>query len=104
MKTKSEIIKEEIELKKKELEQLEKEEKLELRHSVIKDLSEYTTQEKCDYFDKIYNRAELVLKLAEEESDEEDTDRDSWEKMMETLARDTESFWTYYNNIFEGDE
>lgn len=101
MKTKVEIIKEEIEAKKRELEQLELEEKTEVRRAAIKDLSEYTDYEKCKYFDETYSNALIVLKLAEEDGQEDDNEREAWERQLNILARDNDPFWTYYENLFD---
>lgn len=100
-KEREKIIKE-IEAKKIELEQLDLKEKMgtKLKSSAIKDLSEFTDFEKCELFDNLYNSALSSLNTCiENEGYNDDDEHYAWEEHMEILARDSESFWDYFNSI-----
>jgi hypothetical protein len=101
MKTELEKIKEEIELKKKELEQLELKTNLKNKEVAIKNLSEFTDLEKCNFFDKLYKLASDQFETSKENGDRNDDDEHyAWEVCMEILARDSTTFWNYYNSLF----
>jgi len=102
--TKIEEIQKEIEYKKIAIKELEKLKKLEIRHLAVKDLSEFTMQEKCEKFDKLYNLALSVLTEAETNKyfDENESHFDE-NDFFEIIARDETTFWEYCNSL-EDDE
>jgi hypothetical protein len=70
------------------------------KKEVIKDLSEYTDEEKIKFFDDTYNSSlELLIQKENGEiGDEIDTQYD-WEANMLLLAKDQISFWKYWNSL-----
>ncbi len=99
----SEQLKKEIKEKQAELEKLEKEEANKKRQLAVKDLSEYTSEEKIKAFDKLYASAAFNLHEREDNGRLGDKDDDeehySWESLMELLARNKTKFWDYYNSL-----
>lgn len=93
-------VKAEIERKKRELESLEKSLSMDKRRMAIKDLSEFSDEEKIKQFDKIYNIALSVVEEAEENGYvDEDTDHYVYEDVMGIIARDRQEFWKYFNSL-----
>lgn len=80
-----------------ELENLEKEN---LRDIAIKNLDEYTPEEKIKFFDNMYNSAlnELETTIKEGYHDE-DCANYVWETYIQILSRDRKEFWKYWNSI-----
>ena len=102
MKREIESLREEIERKKEELEQLELQEKLGVKGSEIKDLSEFTDFEKCKFFDDLYKSSlDRLDNTIENGYDDDDDEHYAWEECMLILARDKDSFWTYYNKLID---
>lgn len=101
MPTQSEILRKQIEDNQKQLQELEKLEKLELRKQVVKSLDEYTSEEKIEAFDKLYNSALSELKEKEngEYSDDNNSAQYTWEDVMSLLARNRTNFWKYFNSL-----
>jgi hypothetical protein len=82
---------------KNKLAELENAEKISNRNETIKPLSEYSDQEKIDFFDKLYESAESELKDLEKTGY---TDKQyAWESYITILARDKNKFWKYWNSI-----
>ena len=99
--TEKERLRLEIEQKKAELEILEQKESKTVKDKAIKLLSEYTIEEKCAAFDRLYKMAEADLKEKEEQGafkEEKDTQY-TWEAVMELLGRKGSEFWKYYNSL-----
>ena len=102
---KQEELKKEIADKKRELQILEQQEKLQGRTDAIKSLKEYSIEEKIAWFDKSYEDANRSLKIKEKECGEEeflnseDEQAYAWESHIEILARDSGKFWKYWNNL-----
>jgi len=95
-----ESILKEIEEKKKELLELEKKEKLDARKNAIKDLSEFTIEEKVTIFDKMYKSAESSLEQSIKDGyHNEDNMHYGGEEYFEILARNEKDFWDFYNSI-----
>lgn len=86
-------LQQEIEAKQKELALLEAREIDVLRKKAIKELSEYTPQEKIEAFDKFYEMASDFFDNYNEESDDEHW---AWEAVVSVLGRDNKIFWAYY--------
>ena len=98
------ILEREIAEKKVELERLKEVSKQSGRNKAIKDLSEYTIEEKVKKFDSLYRDAEATLVTAESGDYDEDNDDDehyTWEALMGLLARDSDTFWVYFNNLIQ---
>ena len=95
-----ESILQEIEAKKKELEQLEQKEKLESRVNAIKDLEEFTIEEKVKIFDKMYKSAlSSIEESIKDGYHHEDNMHYGGEEYFEILARNKKDFWDFYNSI-----
>ena len=86
----------EIAEKQKLIRQLKKTSKSE----AIKELSEYTVEEKVKFFDDTYASALSMLNQKENDEigDEVETQYD-WEANMELLAKDHDKFWKYWNSL-----
>lgn len=97
-----EQVKAEIESKKRELEALEKSLSMDTRKMAIKDLSEFSDEEKIIEFDKIYNIVLNVVEEAEKNSYiDEDTDHYVYEDVMSIIARNKKDFWKYFNSLLK---
>ncbi len=85
---------------KNKLAELENAEKNSKRNDAIKPLSEYSDQEKIDFFDKLYESAASELNDLEQTGfSDEDNDHYAWENYIEILARNKNKFWKYWNSI-----
>ena len=85
---------------KAKLELLEKQVKNSNRSMAIKELSEFTDEEKINFFDKLYNSA--YSELVDTESNgyhNEDCVQYDWEEYIEILARDHDAFWKYWRKL-----
>lgn len=69
------------------------------RTEAIKDLSEFTDEEKIKAFDSIFNRALSYVKSAEVDYKRDDDPNYGFEEFMEIVARDKDKFWKYYNSL-----
>lgn len=69
------------------------------RIEAIKDLSEFTDEEKIEAFDSIFNRALSYVESAEEEYKRDDDPNYGFEEFMGIIARDKDKFWKYYNSL-----
>lgn len=96
LKTESQLEKE-IADKKKELEALKLKNKNSARGRAIKELEEFTDEEKIKAFDSLYSHAALDLKEAVKGV--EVAEHWAWEAQMNLLARDRQLFWDYYNSL-----
>jgi len=70
---------------------------------IIKDLNEYTDEEKIQKFDELYDVALTIFNATIEgrlgpEYAEYETH--TWEDVMELLAKDKRKFWDYWNEIY----
>jgi hypothetical protein len=100
MSTQAEILKKQIEDQQKTLQELLKQEKLSKRSEAIKNLSEFTDEEKIKIFDKFYKSALSVVNEAEEKGyTDEDTPGYMYEEFMCILARNDTQFWKYFNSL-----
>ena len=85
---------------KERLEKLEQQEKINGKKDAIKELSEYTDEEKIQFFDKLYNSAYLELTELEEEGyHNEDCAQYAWEEYIAILAKDRNKFWRYWSSL-----
>lgn len=70
------------------------------RKGAIKDLSEFSIEEKAAFFDKLYNSALGVVNDYEKNKYvSEDEDNWAFEEKMGILARNKKQFWDYYNSL-----
>lgn len=99
----SKELRKEIEDKNKELALLVEQEAKGLRNMAIKPLSNFTVEEKVEFFDKQYNNVvEHYLKPVEDRGYHyEEDEHYAWEEFMETVARDKDSFWKYFNSLID---
>lgn len=100
MSKEKDILTQQIADAKAKLELLEKQEKNSKRNNAIKDISEYTNEEKIKFFDKLYRAAyaELV-ELENTGNHDEDCAQYAWEEYISILARDHKLFWKYWNKL-----
>lgn len=90
-----ESLKSEIAKKQAELAALVAAESEKDKSEAIKDLSEYTTDEKVAKFDSLYKSA---LSMLESKGSEDDAHY-TWEDVMSLLSKDHKKFWKYYNSL-----
>lgn len=94
-------IEREILEKQEELRKLKEIRKNSTRSRAVKELEEYSIEEKVEFFDKMHRYA--INELGELERGEycEDNDNDhyGWEELMKIIARDEKSFLDYYNSF-----
>ena len=82
------------------LQKLEERERNSKRNDAIKEISEYTSEEKIQFFDKLYDSAYTELVSVEENHcRDDDSDHYTWEEMIQILARDKNKFWKYWNSL-----
>lgn len=98
MENEKEKLKREINEAKVRLKQLEEQEKKSKKSLAIKNLDEFTAQEKIDFFDKMYNIAKSELK-DHEKGKRRDDDHYGWEEYIVIVARNKQEFWKYWNSI-----
>lgn len=90
----------EIERKKRELDALEKSLVNDERNLAIKDLSEFTDEEKIKWFDRLYKSSLDVVEEVEKNGYiNEDTPHFIYEDVMGIVARDRNAFWKYFNSL-----
>lgn len=95
-----EILEKEIADKQKELVALKEKNKLSARGKAVKELIEFTDEEKIKGFEAIYSAGMGVLKEAEENGYVSDSESQwAFEAQMLTVARDNRLFWDYYNSL-----
>lgn len=100
MESEKEKLKREISEAKKRIKHLEKLEKEASRNNTIKSLDEYTFQEKIDFFDKIYNNSlQELVDYEKGNRHDDDSEHYAWESCIEILARDSKTFWDYWNSL-----
>lgn len=100
MKSKIEEMRADIKRKKLELELMEKSLISNERALAIKDLSEFTDEEKIKVFDKIYKSALSVVEDAETNGYvNDDNSHYIYEDVMSVIARDSRVFWKYFNSL-----
>ena len=96
----------EIIAKKKELALLKKQEVKHQRGDAVKPLEEFTSKEKIQAFDHLYEIAEEDLRKAEKRTGP-DVPWYAWEQLLTTLLgrgrdkRNRDKFWKYYNSLNE---
>ena len=82
------------------LEQAREKEKHSTRNLAIKDLSEFTDEEKIKKFDALYESAIYSIKYLEDNGFEsKDDEHYSWEELISLPAREKDKFWKYYNSL-----
>jgi len=95
-----EALEKEIADKKKELEQLRAKNRTSERSNAIKEIDEFTDEEKIEGFEAIHAAGMVVLKEAEENGYvREDESQWAFEAQMGAIARDNKLFWDYYNSL-----
>jgi len=83
-----------------QLNKLELEQKSNIRESAIKNLDEYTDEEKIKFFDKMYESALEELNRTEKENyHDEDSAGYAWEEYILILSKDKKLFWKYWNSL-----
>lgn len=93
-------LKKEIEEKRAELAKLETQGVKDSKKEAIKDLPEFSTDEKVKIFDALYNYSKNELEEVEKTGYiDEDSDHYAWETLITILARDNKKFWNYYNSL-----
>jgi hypothetical protein len=96
-------LKKEIELKQKELAELEAKLARDSAEYAIKKLSDFTPEEKIKIFDKLHTSVMSTLDSIKKDPtyiDMSDTKQYMWEELMEIVAATTvNDFWKYYNTI-----
>lgn len=96
----TEKLKKEIEERRAELAKLEAQEIKDSKKEAIKDLSEFSNDEKIKIFDALYNYSKDELEEVENTGyTDEDSDHYAWETLITILARDNKKFWKYYNSL-----
>lgn len=81
----------------KELEELQKQN---IREYAIKNLEEYTEEEKIKFFDKMYKSAlDELNRTIKDKYHDDDCCHYVWEEYIEILARDKKEFWKFWNSI-----
>ena len=71
--------------------------------SSIRQLDEYTDEEKIEKFDELYESAKDMLeKFRDSDRGEPDEDEPNytWESVMNLLAKDKRKFWEYYRTLY----
>jgi hypothetical protein len=100
MKSKIEEMRADIERKRLELELMEKSLVSNERNLAIKDLSEFTEDEKIKVFDKIYESAlDLVNQVEVSGFINEDIRHYLYEDVITIIARDEKAFWLYFKSL-----
>jgi len=98
--TEKDNIKKEIEEARKRLQLLEEREKLSTKNTIIKQLEEYTIEEKVKWFNKMYKNAEEeLIELETKGYSDEDNEHYCWENYIEVLAKNNKKFWNYWNSF-----
>ena len=69
------------------------------RDEAIRDLSEFSEEEKIKAFDAIFNRALSYIESAEADYRRDDDAHYAFEEFMGIIARDRDKFWKYYNSL-----
>jgi len=95
-------IEREILEKQEELRKLKEIRKNSTRSKAVKELEEYSIEDKVKFFDKMHRYAinELgELERGGEYSEDNDNDHYGWEELMKIIARDKKTFWDYYNSL-----
>jgi hypothetical protein len=69
------------------------------RNEAIKDLSEFTDEEKIKAFDSIFNSALGYVQSAEQDYRRDDDPNYGFEEFMGIIARNRDKFWKYYNSL-----
>jgi len=94
---KREVLKNKIIAAQKELDELEK---LESDNECIKNLEDYTPEEKIEFFDKMYQSAwDELDELRNNGYSNEDNAGYVWETYIEILAKNKKEFWNYWNSL-----
>ena len=69
------------------------------RDQAIRDLSEFSDEEKIKAFDSIFNRALSYVESAEADYKRDDDPNYAFEEFIGIIARDKDKFWKYYNSL-----
>ena len=70
------------------------------REDCIKNLSDYTSEEKISFFDQLYEFANEELKHLEKNKwDHDDLHENLWSSAIEILSKDGDEFWKYWNSL-----
>jgi len=100
--TEEKKIKKKIEDAQKELTAFYDKEKNSKRKDTIKKLEDYSTDEKVEWFNKMYNSAKSELvELETKGYSDEDNAIYAWEIYIEILAKNNIDFWAYWNSLIE---
>lgn len=98
-----EEIEQEILEKQEELRLLKEIKKNSTRSLAVKELEDYSNEEKVEFFEKMHKYAMNELEELEDGKYCEDSDNDhyGWEYLMKIIIRDHKLFWDYYNSFIE---
>lgn len=96
----AESLRKQIKEKELELERLEKEEALSKRKEAVRDLSEFSDEEKITIFDRLYEESlEDLTDLEDKGYSDEDSPHYAYESFLEIVARDKRKYWIYRNSL-----
>lgn len=95
-----EILKKKITDAQEELRQLKDAEKFSKKNEAIKQLEDYTDDQKIKCFDEFYKDANEQLKEYEKNGySHEDNAYYTWEAVIQILSKDNRKFWDYWNSL-----
>jgi len=95
-----EALEKEIAEKQEKLKQMKDANKTSARSKAVKELSEFTDEEKIKGFEAIHAAGMSVLKDAEEKGYTSESESQwAFEGQMGAIARDNKLFWAYYNSL-----
>ena len=93
-------LKKEIREKEQELERLKKEEQLSNRKEIVRELSEFSDEEKIAIFNKLYKEAiDDLIHLEDKGYSDEDSAYYAYESLLEIVAKDKKEYWNYRNSL-----
>lgn len=95
-----EKLEKEIAEKQEQLKKIKDANKTSIRSKAVKELSEFTDEEKIKGFEAIHAAGIAVLEGAEKNGYVKENEFQwAFEAQMETIARDNNLFWKYYNSL-----
>ena len=98
--TAEEKLQKEIKDAQEKLRLLKESEKFSKRNEVIKQLKDYSTDEKVEWFNKMYANAKEELEELEEKGySDDDNVHYAWKTYITILAKTDKEFWNYWNSF-----
>lgn len=96
-----EKLEKEIQAKNRELAELKEKLKSDKETQAIKDLSEFTPEEKILHFDRLHRSVmSTINQVKKDEYMGDDTPQYMWEELMGIVARDRKIFWKYFHSLY----